>query len=865
MSINMMRTIKYRSKENQKYTATYNRANIAIPADALQTDLSESYLAMRLRLMNKEGQTITTDNLKRLIERNLAVSFGHEDFSYTPASMIKSCILKRGNGSIIESIPFSNIISQTMFQLTSNKERVAAKSLLTGVALSDKRGSAVMSTLSSLLKDLVEVQIPLGDIFEVCKSQNFWLSEVGGLEISLEFEDKNTLFKVVPIRSAVENDQDFSEMLYPNNVTLENNMTQAYPSVLFPHSDTAISVADMPRVYEARLFEAVSKEATAVNNWASNQQLQFKEELTEAQIQTRGIEAGRHCKMVFEMESKTGEIPRVVAFENEVVDVLGHAAVGPAVPAVLEYTLSNTDIAAWTGAEAAQYLTGGAEAGDITEIKIKIDPVTGVYTIEGTPTAITTKAYVGGETYIIPSFNLGDAAGVIGVLTTKDCFIQAAAATLGTAPVFTIPVAEANHAADPVPAETPATAAVPATLRMKYAWFAVTDLKFLRLEMEDMLVAPLEIDAAFKLDLTANSIKVPDAFIEKLQEQSIITHDGRANQEATFSLSYQLTYPQAYPDGGDAEAAATAAAAMITDEETMFIGPDIIKGDLATGNGMMALPNTGRGVRLISATPSDEVGFHILKFTNLGCPTSSIGVSLKQAWEGVVKQQTATSLDLIISDYQRVSTALGDGEGDAELVTKLSKGLTYEIDRLEVVLQQSTKNKKIPMGMTYNTYRVEPITIQDNTFDYERQFNIMEASSFNNALLMPKRGSLVSTLPNVYSYRFQVNNIANTSTDIALKTIGSDYSSSLHLDKTLDYFSNSMLPLRNFYGIKGLENTAEPVRILPLKIYTANDKSNYFTNNKPFSVQVALHSPQSALSPIEEGTMYFLKSVLMSL
>ena len=860
MSINMIRTIKFRSKENQKYTSTYNRANIGIPADNLATDLSESYLAMKLRIKNKEGETITTDNMVRMLERDLCISFGHEDFSYTPASMIKSCILKQGNGTIIESIPFSNIISQTMFQLTSNKERLASKSLLNGVALSDKRGTAVMSTLSSLLKDMVEVQIPLGDIFECCKTSNFWLSQTNGLEISLEFEDKNTLFKVVPVRSAVENDQDFSEMLYPNNVTLENNMTQAYPSALFPHSDTGISVADTPRVYEARLFETIGNTPDEVNGWANNQQLQFKDPLTEANINTRGIEEGRHCKMVFEMETQTGEIPRIVAFENEVSNIVPFAPAGPETPAVLEYDLVGTNITAWADANAATYLTGAGTPApaDITAMKVNIDPTTGAYTLTSF-TAIDTKAYTAGDTYIIPSGDLGDADYTEGTITGRDFQLVVDADVA----VGTMPVIRAKNTTDhmsPVPAPTPGTPAVKSTLQMKYAWNATT-LKFLRLEMEDMMVLPLTIDAGFKAGITNNTIEVPDAFIAELQTGGIITHDGHVNQEATFALSFQLTYPQAYPTGGGAPTGAD----MITTKEIMYIGPDIIKSNVVSGNGMIALPNSGRGVRLISTTPSTTAGQTILKFTNLGCADATMGASFKQAWEGVVTQQTSTTLDLIVSDYQKITTILGTGEGDAALVTKLSKGLTYEIDRLEVVLQQQTKNKKIPMGMTYNTYRVEPITIQDNTFDYERQFNVMEASSFNNAILMPKRGSLVSTMPNVFSYRFQVNNIANTSTDIALKTIGSDYSSSLHLDKTLDYFSNSTLPLRNFYGIKGLENTAEPVRILPLKIYTAGDKSNYFTNNRPFAVQVALHSPQLALAPIEEGTLYFLKSVLMSL
>jgi hypothetical protein len=856
MSINMIRTIKYRSKENQPYTKTYNRANVAIPSDALQTDLSESYLAMRLRIMDNDGATITTADLERLVARNMAISFGHEDFAYTPACMVKSCILKRGNGSIIESIPFSNIISQTMFQLTTNKERLAAQSLLTGVALSEKRGAAIMNTIPSINKDYVEIQLPLSDLFEVCKSQNFWLSETGGLEISIEFEDKNTLFKVVPIRSAIENDADFSEMLYPSNVSIENNMSQAYKTSSFTHDDSDIQVADVPRVYEEKLFEPISKETTLIDNVPANQQLQFKAELSAAQLSVRGIQAGRHCKMIFEMP----DTKKYVAFENEVIDVLPYAAAGAEIPAVLSYTNAGPSIHDWEAVadHVGYYLSGPGTpvAADLVSFTINIDEITGAYSLAAGFQYDNSKPYKAGDKYIVPAKYLGQpSVAADGTAHPEDCeMVVAADVDAGTTPVFNV----SGNATPPQP--TPGTPEIKSTLIMKYAWYALS-LKFIRLEMVEMAVDSITLDAAFRAGITSNSIVVSDAFVEKLKATGLVYYDGRVNQEATFSLSYQLTYPQAYP----VVAGSPAAADMISTKETMYIDADIIRGDLTSGSGMMSMPNTGRGVRLISLTDSGNLGTKILKFTDLGCPASTIGLSFQQVWESAVRSQTSVTADLIVSDYQRMTQVLGGSDSDNTLLAKLAKGLTYKVDRLEVVLQQATKNKKIPMGMSYSTMRVEPITIQDNAYDYERQFNVMEPSCYNTALLMPKRGSLVSTLPNVFSYRYQVNNIANTSTDIEVKTLSSDYSSSLHLDKSLDYFSNSTLPLRNFYGIKGLEYTAEPVRVLPLKIYTANDQSNFFTNNRPFSVQLALHSPQQGLRPIEEGTMYFVKSVIMSL
>jgi hypothetical protein len=76
---------------------------------------------------------------------------------------------------------------------------------------------------------------------------------------------------------------------------------------------------------------------------------------------------------------------------------------------------------------------------------------------------------------------------------------------------------------------------------------------------------------------------------------------------------------------------------------------------------------------------------------------------------------------------------------------------------------------------------------------------------------------------NVFNYRFQINNISNTQTDLQLKSLVSDYPSSLHLDKQIDYFSNSSYQMKTMFGIKGLENVAIVPSILPLKIYSAND------------------------------------------
>ena len=715
MSINVQRTIKYRSLENQQYTPTYNRANIRIPADNMQTDLSQSYLAMRMRIKSKTGETITSADLAKLTENDMCLSFGHEDHTYSPASMIKSAILKRGNGQILESIPFSNIISQTMFQLTTNKERLASSNLLNGLALASKRGESLTKTLSSLHKDYIEVQIPLQDIFELCRSTNFWLSETQGLEMSFETENRLDLFKVVLVKST----EDFPASTTLLD-TLEMNDNQSFESTQIPKTQVAVR----PKVFGASLFAPISAlpDVVATTTIPQFQSLQLVAQVTQAQLTAGSIVAGRQCKLIFRLAS-----------------------------------------------------------GHLFEMQNEVQAITSY--------------------------------------------------------------------ADPVPA----------LIVFKYAWYwNPTDVvEFVRLEMTPMVVS--NATAYANLTLSTNIIKIDTPTFEKLQSVGLITYDKKANLDGVFDLAMQIVNPQAYPAN-----AALTPQGMIDAKQITYITDEKYVGDKFYSNDMIRLPLTSRGVRMTFVKENGD-GTYDLTFTDLGMKNPLIGPALNQLWGGneILPTPANLSYNFIFERHQLPSAVLGNA--DAALVAKLSAGLTYEIDRLEVVLNQSTKNKKMPMGMSYNTYKVEPITIQDSVYDYERQFNVLEPSTYNTAILAPKRGSMVSTLPNIYSYRFQVNNISNTSTDITLKGTDTDFPSGMHLDKTLDYFANSQLSLRNFFGIGGMDIQAEPVRILPLKIYSANDSSNYFVNNKMFTIQLAVHSPQESLQPISEQTMYLVKSCIQML
>ena len=209
MSQPILRQLKLRSEEQQTLNTKYNKSTVIIPADAMySTDLSQSYLNLKLKIKTNKDKEITTADLVHLKSKDLSVSFGHGSLDYSPACLIKNCVLKTGNGSIIESIPFSNIISQSLYQFINNKESVSNKSLLSGMCF---ESNALNGSMSSIVKNPIQIQIPLSDLFQSCQSSNWYMSETKGLIFDLEFEDKKNLMKLNKINSRLHKNEDYAD------------------------------------------------------------------------------------------------------------------------------------------------------------------------------------------------------------------------------------------------------------------------------------------------------------------------------------------------------------------------------------------------------------------------------------------------------------------------------------------------------------------------------------------------------------------------------------------------------------------------------------------------------------------------------
>lgn len=873
--VNMIRTVKLRSKENQEYSPRYNRANFEVPTDMYSTDLSQSYLDLTFKIMSKRsGQEISTEDLVALSANDIGISFGQAEFDYSPACLIKEAVLKRGaDGSILESIPFCNIISQTLYQLTTNKEMAASSSLVSGAVVNQGQKSSVFSAQSSILTNPVNIHIPLSDIFQLCKSQNFWMSSTKGLMVELLFEDKLDLLKVdntaaktnIILDTAGDTSYGFNYESYVSQSAKSAPLVH-FPTATVGNVENTI-VADRGRIYRANqyfdqpgfdLLPAIAGTTTP------NQAIVFQNKgLTVADISNLGIEEGDNVRMAF---SLGGNNPKIFEMVNTVAEVISAEEPVEPGPGQSEFTIPVASIVEWT-ADAATWLKNGATKNDITgNLVVKIDPVTGVYTVDPFPTFVVSKAYAIDDEYILPSSYLNaPTPGAPANLSIK----FTAAVNLGTLPVIAN-VAIAGGYGGPIP-ETPGAPAVYPQLLMSDAWYSNSVQKPVLISIEVVKAVVLSfIDEGEVITGTITReilqgtfsgfapegphlLQISEAMVDELAETGLIRADPGAvgyavSREAVFDAAIQIAYPQV--------SEGLTMAQMIATKKITVIAPEIIDRGVYS-NGAVSLPNSGRGVRLTGIRK--VLGEFYLEFTPLDLTPNDEGFQ----FTGVAREnnarswwkanELATGFKFIFSRY---NSPLGPTEVD--IAARLSEGLTYSVDKFELVLVQSSKNKKMPMAQAYPSYRVEPFTIQNPLQSFERQFNVIEPNVFNVAIMSPHQGSLVSTGREINRYRWQINNISNTSSDIVLKTAISDYPSGMHLDKMLDYFGNGSAPLKNFFGLKGLESVSRPVSIFPLKIYTSSDQSMMFNNSTAFTAQVLFESNKA----IEQGTMLFVKSVI---
>lgn len=210
---NFVRTVKLRSDLDATFKPSYNRMQFTIPSDDLSTDLSQSYLALRMYLTHAStGLQYTKADLVALAELNTYVSFGQNGQSYSPACLVKMCRLFNGNMQILEETNFNNVLAETLAQITGDFESVGSSSLTSNSSVVFGQPQSLGASFANILPDSVgageqvpiEVHLPLHKLFGFFKNKNVYLNDpaLGGsggnaLHIHLELEDRAPILQSI--------------------------------------------------------------------------------------------------------------------------------------------------------------------------------------------------------------------------------------------------------------------------------------------------------------------------------------------------------------------------------------------------------------------------------------------------------------------------------------------------------------------------------------------------------------------------------------------------------------------------------------------------------------------------------------------
>jgi hypothetical protein len=766
MAMNISRQIKLRSVEQAIFKPSYNRLNFMVQSDGLATDLSKSYLSMRVYLTKAiNGDRITKEEMAALIAQNLCVSFGNNDQSYSPACMIRIARLFAGtNNELLEEVNFCNVLTQTiMHQLCSDFETVEASNLLTGSSSQIGHGSSLPATLTAFLQQPTTVHVFLRDLFGVCRHSNFELAVTDGLQITLELEDRQNLFKITTLG-------DFQQINVPDvsGSIIDSVLPEKFVNpnaVGYLQSTNSMSTSCIPRGQ----FEAPS--SNMFLDASSNYMIQYPKE---------GF-----------------EFPADIYFQQPVKGLIIDSVV---FNASLAYTAPQL--------EALGFVNGAT-------VKLRYE--------------------------ISSSF-----AGASEIAPKPFYFMT----TIGT----------------------PAGGALPLGLELWYddiVGRTVDDVvTFMGLELlrpdEVVAVTYTASQSLIQTQLASNTLTVTQAQTTQLKALGVLDAEFRPTG-VTFDLGVQM-----FSLNPTASAGSHIIPDLITNQSSSAVRK-------VYSNQITKLPAQGDKCR-VTGTVLDASGIGTITFSSWGCEGRTSIQAQTFYPTGVLTAphgfDAATIANYFIWNVQNHARAPNNVDLSGVPIPHFWNNLSYEIDKFELVLIQSSIDPKnrMPSPFIFSTWRLETSNIEVEQQTWARQF-ILEQGVYNIFALTPNwntkeddKGSMISSRRNISHYRLLVNNIAQTNRDIYLQDFRSDYPSTLYLDRLNDTFSNSDYILRSPVGIKGVQETADPVTILPLKIYHAVSESAYVMGGPGgATVQLNLYGDTSMDRKIKPGLVFFFKQILKSL
>ncbi len=766
--MNISRQIKLRSVEQSIFKPSYNRLNFMIQPDGLATDLSQSYLSMRVWLTKAvSGDRVSKEEMAALIAQNLCVSFGNNDQSYSPACMIRICRLFDGNNNILEEVNFSNVLTQTiMHQLCNDFESIESTNLLTGSSSQIGHGSSMPATMTAFLQNPTTVHIFLRDLFGICRHSNVELERMNGMQITLELEDRQNLFKITTLG-------DFQQI---NVADVSGNTAAAVlperfvnpASLGYLQSTNSMSTSCVPRGQ----FEAPS--SGMFLDASGNYMIQYPKE---------GFEYP--ADIYFQQPTK-GAIINSVVFNS-----------------ALDFTADQLT--------ALGFVTGAS-------VKLRYEISSSYAGASG----------IAPKPFYFMTVLTGTTPGASAALTLSEFLWY-----------------------DDIPGRT------------------VDDVvTFMGLELLNAdEVVRVQFDGSQSLiqtQLASNTLTVTAAQTLQLKQLGLLDAEFRPTG-VTFDLGVQMF--SVLPT-------ATAGAHIV---------PDLITNELSSAvrkvfsNQITKLPAQGDKCRVVSSV-LDASGNGTLTFSSWGCEGRT---SIQAQTFYPTGVQTApygftpgSAAVYYIWNVQNHARAPNDVDLSGNPIAHFWNNLSYEIDKFELVLIQSSidPRNRMPTPFMYSTWKLETANVEVEQQTWARQF-ILEQGVYNTFTLTPNwntlednKGSMISSRRNISHYRLLVNNIAQTNRDVYLQDFRSDYPSSLYIDRLKDTFSNSEYILRSPFGIKGVQETSDPVTVLPLKIYHAITDTAYVMGGPGgTTVQLNLYGDPSMDRKIKSGLVFFYKQLLKSI
>ncbi len=905
----MLRVIKVRSLENAIYTKNYNRVRFSIMADNMSTDLSESYLAFKMNVLNgATGLAYTKADINNFNASDVMFSFGDSTGdSYSPACMIKVARLFYKE-ELLEEIQYSNVLSQTLHQFKNDFETIASESLLsmnsTGMMLNGSLASSTSPYFGSpaeLNDPSVQVNIKLSDLFGVCRSTNFWID--GHIQVELELEDSKSLIT--------------QSVVAQLSTPLPTSLTTAANTTTVGFTPDASTNAFSVNCANQNLFSPSSNQLASIrtktNNIISTPKSYkfgstyidylFPNGANMTPVQTDNIIRGNYYRIV-ELGALSYGNWVTLGWTGSALPVIGNfflcatPLVGlPYVNAQCILVNSTNQIVGIPGSNSNaltinpsfQWSVANMESLNIsTGVLIKL-----VFTISQSGRRDRIFEYISRVTGISQWLNSAIGAKITfrdNILYPKydGTFLNGATVSLTNFEV------------------------IPNSYQVISSVGNYNNL------INNNTMTGVDVGTIINLQLAGvlsggTSAQINAGSISKLTGANVFFSLGASMNSSVGGTNYVSVYPDQYTSSD------------IPSLRKLFSNQTKM---MPTQSGQVRIVNATRNVansllwdlkfQTMGLENNNSLqGFNMIAPGTGGNVTSGLGVNTAiTSWYMTIlnykKVAPSNANSMVVGEWYMILNA-GSGNqaqwkacGNDDIVPQTFQSFicvapmtnavndatvvwcqpnksastysskTWNITKAELVLVQHERDPAMPPSSIYPTFKCEAVTIENNLLaEYNRQFIITEMNCFNVLLCTPNYSadsadlypeSLISKSRNINQYRWSVNNIDNTNRQVVVKNNVSSYPSTLHLDKLMDCFSNDVGGLRNCSGVNGVSRSDDAPVVFPLKIYTASDAESHYMNPiSGYTLQWGAYGDATHNMYITPGPIFLFKQCFKTL